>query len=443
MISHSASLSLTQQLMRDYAMMGCVVGTVYLTTSLLVRWRTPSRTSKDTDSVASAAFGKFKAWYVVAFLLGLACEYVQASMTFALMRHEHGWSFGKIAEVYALGFAASWLTQASPAGDGAGGGQCLACLATYGAAGVLAARATGPRAVAASRVLAGVAQPLLQTSFDAWMRAAHADLGFPSTWRRSTYELAGTGTTVVSIVSGIAAEGVRRVFANDRRPFEIAACLAVAGVVVLVVKWPTLSAPARRAAAPLCRDVACLPTVTSCGRAGGSAIATVLTACVFESVAYVTNATWATALARVERGGRSPYGLVFALLMASAGAGTHLYQLAASAGAEFLARCLAASAGLAFGLLAHFEAREGATVANVLLPLFLFQLAAGCSVPVFAALRATHVPNDSRKPLSRASTALYGAIVIVLILLIPADTQLTFAICSALMACATLATLCL
>lgn len=425
---------MTDALMKDYALIGAVVGSVYVITSALLRWSRSSKPTKVVEEPKSPEFMLFERRYVFAFLLGLSCEYIQASMTFALMRHEHSWTFRMIAKVYALGFAASWATSALSPGERSGHGQCLLCFACYGVAAVLAGRGDGLQAVALSRILAGVAQPLLQTAFDNWMRAMHADSGFPAAWRRSTYELAGTGTTAVSIVSGALAEALRRITASDRRPFDVTVLLSLTGCFVVLALWPTLSESARRASqrTNLCETRDCLPGGAACSRLSSRALCAVVSACIFEATAYVTNATWATALARVELGGRSPYGLVFALLMASAVSGTHLFQLFAATRIERVAVFLSLLAGLAFVLLAIFEAKVGATVANVLFPLFLFQLCSGWSVPIFAAAKGKHVPNEIRKALGRVSTALHGAIVIALILLIPADTQLTFKICAAL-----------
>ncbi|KAJ8603834.1 hypothetical protein CTAYLR_000268 [Chrysophaeum taylorii] len=433
--------------MMEYAVMGGLVGTLYVATSGLLRWsqrrahKQQLEDGKAAGSEHTPEFVRFQRDYVAVFLLGLGCEYVQAAMAFALMRHEHAWSFTKIAQVYALGFAASWATSACFSSEQTGG-ACVGCLVSYGAAAIMAAKAEGPRAMAGSRVVAGIAQTLLQSAFDAWMRAAHADLGFPAAWRRSTYELAGAGTTFVSIGSGALAEGVRRATESDRRPFELSFVFAAIGCGIILLRWPKVARQQKTSYCLACDGENRFSTLISCTGKTTKAFAAGLAACVFEATAYVTNATWATALARVEHAGRSPYGFVFALLMSCAVSGTHLFQLTASrAGVEKVATFLSVLAGLAFAILALVEAKTGVPIPSVLLPLFLFQLCAGWSVPVFATVRGKHVPSDLRRPLARVSTALHGVVVIALILLIPADTQLTFAICATLMLAALLASL--
>lgn len=422
----------------DYAVSGGVVGTVYVLTHVLSRWRRPRSKSKEATS---AEFRRFERAYVVAFLLCLACEYVQASMIFALMRHKHAWSFVQIAEVYAVGFAASWATTSFFSAEKMiGKSQCVFCLASYGAAAMLAATGKGLRTIIASRILAGIAQPLLQSAFDGWMRMAHSDSGFPAAWRRSTYEFVGKGTTFVSIASGALAEGLRQVSRDDAVPFQLSAAFSILGCLAILVFWPTSSASARVISTDSCLDQPCLIVPTSCPtRKGIRAAAAALSAGVFETTAYVTNATWATALARLEKNGRSPYGFVFALLMACAVSGTHLFSFFASANTERVSVILSLLAGLAFAILSVFQ--DQPSLASVLLPLFLSQVCAGWSVPVFASLKAKHVPNELRKPFARFSNVVHGGVVLALILVVPADTQLTFAICAGLMCISFMATL--
>lgn len=406
------------------------VGLVFSATSLVVRW---SRGHAEKESTVSPEFVQFQRVYCAAFLLCLACEYVLASMTFALMRHEHGWSFRRIAEVYALGFSATWVTTAV-AERRSSKKWCASCLIAYAVAAGLAAYG-GLRCMAASRVLAGIGQPLLQSNFDAWMRAAHADGGYPGVWRRSTYEVVGRGTTFVSVAAGACAEAVRQLTKSDRRPVEAALGLAVLGFLVVFFGWPSLDSTALTSSRQWCESSS-LPSTMCTGKAA-TALAASFAACVFEIANYVTNATWATALAQVDTTGRSPYGLVFSLLMASAVSGTHLFTVFAGTSPDRVACLLALGAAGAFCLLGFLDT----TVSAVLLPLFAFQLTAGWSVPAFATLRGKHVPSELRTPLGRFTTALYGCLVLILILWIPADTHLTFACCAGLMVAAFLSCL--
>mmetsp|Transcript_38798 Transcript_38798/g.124368 ORF Transcript_38798/g.124368 Transcript_38798/m.124368 type:complete len:535 (-) Transcript_38798:340-1944(-) len=311
---------------QDYCMLGVLVLVAYVWTSL---WLRRAQTVKRPLTQLSVEFRRFQRSYVAAFVLALLCEYGQASQTFALLRHSHGEDYGRIAMVYASGFAATWLTTAARgtlfrfSDDGAAAAaknEVVCCFAGYFVASLLASKEDwGLAGVAASRVVAGCALPLLQSSFDSWMRRAHAGLGFPAAWRRSTYELAGAGTTAASIFSGVLVEIARRRY-HERRAFEVTSVVAALGLAVVAVSWPKraelyssdegalaskkTSGSAAEAKGLLKKNAphvrgTCRQGLMTLGRASTSAAAVALAACLFESCAYVTNATWATTLARI------------------------------------------------------------------------------------------------------------------------------------------------
>jgi len=461
---------------QDYCMLGVLVLVAYVWTSL---WLRRAQTVKRPLTQLSVEFRRFQRSYVAAFVLALLCEYGQASQTFALLRHSHGEDYGRIAMVYASGFAATWLTTAARgtlfrfSDDGAAAAaknEVVCCFAGYFVASLLASKEDwGLAGVAASRVVAGCALPLLQSSFDSWMRRAHAGLGFPAAWRRSTYELAGAGTTAASIFSGVLVEIARRRY-HERRAFEVTSVVAALGLAVVAVSWPKraelyssdegalaskkTSGSAAEAKGLLKKNAphvrgTCRQGLMTLGRASTSAAAVALAACLFESCAYVTNATWATTLARIhdrddvdvaaKKSTTSPYyGVVFALLMASAVVGTHVFQIVASKPApsfEGLALALCGVSFVAFAKLAFDHAAHRATRAAIP-PLLVFQLAVGCSVPTFASLRGKFVQADLRGPIANAANLGHGILVLALVLLVPANTQLTFALLATCMAIA-------
>ena len=141
---------------------------------------------------ARAAFFAFRRSYVVAFSCGLWCEYASASQLFGAVRET--FPLVVIAELFAVSFGCAWacrsfLRRSLEAACGVRG-ACGVALVLYGASALCTAAACDDAGLygvlVAGRACAGVAQPLLQLSFDAWMRSAHAERRFPSAWKRET-----------------------------------------------------------------------------------------------------------------------------------------------------------------------------------------------------------------------------------------------------------------
>ncbi|KAH8063301.1 molybdate ion transmembrane transporter [Aureococcus anophagefferens] len=357
----------------------------------------------DAAPETRAAFASFRRANVVAFGCGLWCEFAGAAMLFAALRETY--PIVVVAELFAASFAGSWASRAflRRAAEAALGlrGACACGLALYACSALGTAVSCDREGLyallVASRVAAGVAQPVLQQSFEAYQRSAHAAARYPSGWRRETYEAVGFASTAASLGAGVGAEAASSttgVCGGD----------AEAGGGFLEF-----------------RSVA--------GTGGRRGVVVTLAGACLDAAAYLALVAWAPVLARVD--GDAPFGLVYSLAMAAAVIGTNGFALAASRRPpkfEALAAAACAVGAVAFAVLAYHRDDVPGAVA----PFLLFQLAFGCSKPAFASLRGKHVPAESRDAAAKLSSAFVAGAGLALTLLYPGHPTAVFAACAAI-----------
>ena len=397
----------------------------------------------DAAPETRAAFASFRRAYVVAFGCGLWCEFAGAAMLFAALRETY--PIVVVAELFAASFAGSWASRAflRRAAEAAVGlkGACACGLALY-ACSALGTAVSCDRErlyalLVASRVAAGVAQPVLQQSFEAYQRSAHAAARYPSGWRRETYEAVGFASTAASLGAGVGAEVLARLAGGDRRaPLAASAAVAAVGAAVVGLRWPAAPPPPEAASSTtgVCGGDAeagggFLEFRSVAGTGSRRGVVVTLSGACLDAAAYLALVAWAPVLARVD--GDAPFGLVYSLAMAAAVVGTNGFALAASRKPpkfEALAAAACAVGAVAFAVLAYHRDDVPGAVA----PFLLFQLAFGCSKPAFASLRGKHVPAESRDAAAKLSSAFVAGAGLALTLLYPGHPTAVFAACAAI-----------
>ena len=346
-----------------------------------------------------------------------------------------------VAELFATSFAAAWAARTClrPAIERSLGlrgacGLALVCVSISAITAALHGSRHGHHVyLLAGRVCSGIAQPLLQLTFEGWQRAVHAHQSWPALWRRETMRSIGRWTTLAALLSGALSEVLYRLCDDRRAPLLMSAAVALvaAGLTVSTADAPVLGE------APLCGGDAEaglgrffeFPRDTSGGRSVRGAVVTA-GAAIVDAAAAIALVAWAPTVSRADPD--APFGFVFSLTMAAAVAGTQVFGAVAASSKRFehLAAACCATGGLAFAFLATQPAGLGAALA----PFLAFQLALGAAKPCLAALRGKHVAPDQRDVAARAQAACATIASVVGALLYAGHAPIVFAACA--LACA-------
>ena len=399
---------------------------------------TPKGTAPHTEG-QFRAFQQFRRLSVAGLALGLAADYVVAAQLYACVRDDL--PLIVVAELFATSFASAWAARTClrPAIERSLGlrgacGLALVCVSISAITAALHGSRHGHHIyLLAGRVCSGIAQPLLQLTFEGWQRAVHAHQSWPALWRRETMRAIGRWTTLAALLSGALSEVLYRLCDDRRAPLLMSAAVALvaAGLTVSTADAPVLGE------APLCGGDAEaglgrffeFPRDTSGGRSVRGAVVTA-GAAIVDAAAAIALVAWAPTVSRADPD--APFGFVFSLTMAAAVAGTQVFGAVAASSKRFehLAAACCATGGLAFAFLATQPAGLGAALA----PFLAFQLALGAAKPCLAALRGKHVAPDQRDVAARAQAACATIASVVGALLYAGHAPIVFAACA--LACA-------
>ena len=404
--------------------------------------------------IVTAEFASFQRNYCRAFLCALACEWLQNSHLFVLLR-TRGLSTQRIAEIFAAGYVASWACGVlGEVADQLGRRRnCMLCFVLF-ALSSLSVHSSFFSVLVMGRVMAGVASSLLQTVFDSWMLAEHYNFAYPDEWLAQTYQQVASGTTIVAVGAGLVSEAAAAL-GGISGPFDVSLVLALSGLALVMLTWTRENFAAPVTIAGFCDALG--RSATAIQSSHHVFYLVILQAC-FEAAIHIALFMWVPVLytsaaalggsgaldtvvaaaAGADAGAASaappPFGVIFSMFMSSLMLGSYWFQLVAARGTrtvEELGRLACVTASVAMVVLAAVQSR-----ALVLLAFLVFEVCKGVYYPVVGTLRGQYIPMEVRTIISQCSKPVLGAAVLVLLLNFAELSSIIFVLCAVLLSMA-------
>jgi len=351
--------------------------------------------------------------YVGTFLLCAAADWLQGPFVYALY-DSYGYSGFALASLFVTGFASAMLLgpMVGQFADRFGRKRSILLLycGAYSAA-CVTKHFNVYGVLLLGRVLCGVATSVLYSSFESWLVCEHARRQLPTEALDAIFSSMYFGNGLCAIVMGVVAQLVADAMPMREMgggpvhvggylgPFDLAILFLVAGGAAMAHTWRENAD--ETAGALAARD---------CGSRVGHALAVLredrllqllmAVSSAVESAMYAFIFEWTPALSHAGR--TPPHGLVFACFMLCYMMGSNAFSWLRGRNVEpadalpavtgVAAAALAVAWLLHLGRIVHYD---GGTV-GCFLAFLLFEATIGLYMPVLAAIKARHVPEDVR-----------------------------------------------
>lgn len=387
--------------------------------------------------------------FVGTFLLCVAADWLQGPYVYALY-DAYGFGSFALASLFVTGFASAMLLGPLVGQFADRYGRKRSILLLYCGA-YTAACATKHFNVYGvlflGRVLGGVATSVLYSSFESWLVCEHARRELPTEALDAIFSSMYFANGLCAIVMGLVAQLVADVMPMRAvgggpvhvggycGPFDLAILFLVAGGAVMAHAWRENA-----------DETAVAPTARDCGVRVRHALTMLRDDAVLQLLMVISSAVeaamyafifeWTPALSHA---GRSPpHGLVFACFMLCYMMGSNSFSWLRSrkleAGDLLPAVTGVAASALAVAWLLHLFRivhYDGGTL-GCFLAFLLFEATIGLYMPVLAAIKARHVPEDVRATMYTLFRVPLN-LVVVAILLATLSLNYTLLICTLLL----------
>eukprot|EP01059_Diplonema_ambulator_P035172 TRINITY_DN8188_c0_g1_i1.p1 TRINITY_DN8188_c0_g1~~TRINITY_DN8188_c0_g1_i1.p1 ORF type:complete len:442 (+),score=91.84 TRINITY_DN8188_c0_g1_i1:34-1326(+) len=353
-----------------------------------VSLRTAKKEDRKGDGKGSdGQFKSFQKNYLFVYALVMFSDWLKGPYVYALYDH-YGFTKKDIAELFIAGFLSSMIcgTYCGSISDKYGRRlMCLMFCFTY-AISALTKLVPNYWVLMVGRVLAGIATSLLTTTFETWMVSEHHSRGYVASLLDNTFAWATQINGLVAVFAGVAASAVA-----DRYGYQAPFVLAVLPLcVITLVIWSTWNENyGNRSMSPVARGYDILRNSPHLLWLG-------LSQSCFEAAMFTWVFLWTPAISTPETKSSLPYGVIFAAFMTCIMLGSLVFEISTHTTFAHLPYVLHGLPILTSIVPIAIPENKEIIFSSFL----LFESTCGLFFPVYASLRAQHIPEESRAAIS-------------------------------------------